>query len=161
MSYRFADSLRAGSGRIHSDPARQLSINMLWHIPLLCVQWKTPDDGQRNCPKHVEFYSKNKLEKLTHLVGFIIRIYHDARSPERQHCYFKCITFEHSPHCVQYICHSYLLKPETLLKTTNLLFASSFGSDAFGCLLTRSSGGPFQNEIHRNTSLAAESFLRS
>ena len=32
----------------------------------------------------VEFYSKNKFEKLVHLVGFIIRIYHDARSPERQ-----------------------------------------------------------------------------
>ena len=31
------------------------------------------DDGQRNCPKHVEFYSKNKFEKLVHLVGFIIR----------------------------------------------------------------------------------------
>ena len=45
---------------------------------------KAPDDGQRNCPKHVEFYSKNKFEKLVHLVGFIIRIYHDARSPERQ-----------------------------------------------------------------------------
>ena len=43
-----------------------------WHIPLLCVQWKTPDDGQRNCPKHVEFFSKNKFEKLVHLVGFII-----------------------------------------------------------------------------------------
>jgi len=28
----------------------------VWHIPLLCVQWKTPDDGQRNCPKHVDFY---------------------------------------------------------------------------------------------------------
>ena len=56
----------------------------VWHIPLLCVQWKTPDDGQSICPKHVEFYSKNKLEKLVHLVGFIIRIYHDARSPERQ-----------------------------------------------------------------------------
>jgi hypothetical protein len=41
---------------------------------LLCVQYKTPDDGQRNCPKHVEFYSKNKFEKLMHLVGFIIRI---------------------------------------------------------------------------------------
>jgi len=51
---------------------------------LLCIQWKTPDDGHRNCPKHVEFYSKNKFEKLVHLVGFIIRIYHDARSPERQ-----------------------------------------------------------------------------
>jgi len=56
----------------------------VWHISLLCVQWKTPDDGQRNCPKHVEFYSKNKFEKLEHLVGFIIRIYHYARSPERQ-----------------------------------------------------------------------------
>ena len=56
----------------------------VWHIPLLCVQWKTPDDGQKNCPKHVEFYSKNKFEKLVHLDGFIIRIFHDARSPERQ-----------------------------------------------------------------------------
>ena len=36
------------------------------------------------CPKHVEFYSKNKFKKLMHLVGFIIRIYYDARSPERQ-----------------------------------------------------------------------------
>ena len=45
---------------------------------------KTPDDGQRNCPKHVEFFSKNKFEKLVHLVGFIIRIYHDARPSERQ-----------------------------------------------------------------------------
>ena len=44
---------------------------------------KTPDDGQRNSPKHAEFYPKNKFEKLVHLVGFIIRIYHDARSPER------------------------------------------------------------------------------
>jgi len=35
---------------------------------------KTPDDGQRKCPKHVEFYSKNKFEELVHLVGFIITI---------------------------------------------------------------------------------------
>ena len=45
----------------------------VWHIPLLCVQWKSPYDGQRNCPKHVEFHSKNKFEKSVHLVGFIIR----------------------------------------------------------------------------------------
>jgi len=32
------------------------------------------DDGQKTCPKHVEFYSKNKFEKLVHLFGFIIRI---------------------------------------------------------------------------------------
>ena len=44
------------------------------YISLLCVQRKTRDDGQRNCPKHVEFYSKNKFEELVHLVGFIIGI---------------------------------------------------------------------------------------
>jgi len=43
----------------------------VWHIPLLCVQWKTPDDGQRNCPKFVEFHSENKFEKLVHLVGLL------------------------------------------------------------------------------------------
>jgi len=75
MSYRFADSL------FRPDPARTLSA----HITLLCLQWKkTPDDGQRNCPKHVEFYSKNKFEKLVHLVGFIIGIYHDAWSSDCQ-----------------------------------------------------------------------------
>ena len=34
--------------------------------------------------KNVEFYSKNKFEKSVNIVGFVIRIYHDARSPERQ-----------------------------------------------------------------------------
>ena len=49
---------------------------------LLCIHYQIPDDGQKTCPKHVEFYSKNKFEKLVDLVGFIIRIYHDARSSE-------------------------------------------------------------------------------
>jgi len=82
MSYTFVDSLRAGSQAV-STP--------VWHIPLLCIQWKTPDDGQRNCPKHLEFYSKNKFEKLVHLVGFIIRIPRDARSRELKKAIF--------PHC--------------------------------------------------------------
>ena len=39
----------------------------------------------------VEFYSKNIFEKLVYLIGFIIRIYQDAWSPERQnigHCLY-------------------------------------------------------------------------
>jgi hypothetical protein len=43
----------------------------VWHIPLLCVQWKTLDDGHRNCPKHVKFRSKNKFENLVHLVNIL------------------------------------------------------------------------------------------
>ena len=35
---------------------------------------KTPDDGHRNCPKHVDFCTKNELEKSVHPVGFVIRI---------------------------------------------------------------------------------------
>ena len=94
--------------RERSDPARKL-----YDIyPLLCVQRKTPDDGQRSCPKHVEFYSKNKFEKSVHLVGFVIRIYHDARSPERllssrvtratmdRHLQFKCtVPLGDDKHC--------------------------------------------------------------
>jgi hypothetical protein len=49
------------------DPARKL-----YDIYYCCVySEKTADDGQRNCSKHVGFYSKNKFEKLVHLVGFI------------------------------------------------------------------------------------------
>ena len=66
VSYRFADSLRAES-------CAQAVSKLVWHISLLCVQWKSPDDGQRNFPKHVDFHSKNKFEKLVRLVGFIVR----------------------------------------------------------------------------------------
>jgi hypothetical protein len=44
---------------------------------------KTPDDGQRNCPKHVEFHFQNEFEKLVHLVCFYYKeICHGARSHE-------------------------------------------------------------------------------
>jgi hypothetical protein len=32
---------------------------------------KTPDDGQMNCPKHVEFLDKNTFGKIIVSVGFI------------------------------------------------------------------------------------------
>ena len=94
-----------------------------WYKPLLCIQWKNPDDGQRLCgfslyaqqwyiplpcvqwktptmcvqwknswwwteelSETCRVYSKNKFEKLEYLFGFTIRIYHDARSPEREVC---------------------------------------------------------------------------
>ena len=89
ISYRFADSLLAGSGRNCSS--------ILILLALLCLPWETPDDGRRNCPKHVKFYSKNKFEKFVHLVGFIIRIYHDGGSAERQNLKFysflNCVLF--------------------------------------------------------------------
>ena len=55
------------------------------------------DDGHENCPKHVAFYSKNKFEKLVHLLGFIIRIYHDARPPEDQICIFYLLRKSNQP----------------------------------------------------------------
>jgi hypothetical protein len=35
---------------------------------LLYIQYLTPDDGQKTCPKHAEIYSKNKFEKLARLL---------------------------------------------------------------------------------------------
>jgi hypothetical protein len=46
--------IRAGSGWSCSNAV----LKPVWHTPLLIVQWITPNDGQRKCPKHVEFHSK-------------------------------------------------------------------------------------------------------
>jgi len=64
---------------------------MTYTIALCTVKnsWRCTEE----CPKYVEFYSKNKFEKLVHLVDFIIRIYHDARSPERQICSINVFTW--------------------------------------------------------------------
>jgi hypothetical protein len=87
MSYRFVDRFRAGSGWVPSWPCccSKPVYKTVWHIPLLCVQWITPDDGQRKCPKHVEFHFQNKFEKLVSVVGFMVRLCHDARSQVTMH----------------------------------------------------------------------------
>jgi hypothetical protein len=46
---------------------------MTYTIAVCSVKKKTPDDGQSNCPKYVEFHSKHKFEKLVQLVGFIVK----------------------------------------------------------------------------------------
>jgi hypothetical protein len=46
------------------------------------VQWKTPDDGQRNYPKHIEFLDKNEFGKLVRLLIFLKEFCHEARSHE-------------------------------------------------------------------------------
>jgi hypothetical protein len=59
--------------QFHTDPAPKLSAKLsdIYHC---CVYSEnTPDDGQRNCPKHVDFHAKIKFEKSVYLVGFIIR----------------------------------------------------------------------------------------
>ena len=48
-------------------------IKPAWHIPVPNVQWKTPDDGQRNCLKHVVFLNKNKFGKLVFLLVLLKR----------------------------------------------------------------------------------------
>ena len=72
MLYRFDDSLRAGSGWniliLHAS-CRQTCITP---VPLPNVQWKTPDDGQRNCTKHVEFRTRINLG-ISASVGFTVK----------------------------------------------------------------------------------------
>ena len=76
MSYRLCRLL---ASRIILIPLASRQHNLYDIYLLLCVQCWTPDDGHRNCPKHVEFHPKNKFERLVHLVGFIIRIEENSR----------------------------------------------------------------------------------
>jgi len=46
----FCSSILALLGSRHQKPARNL--------PVPKVLYRTPDDGQRRCPKHVEFYNR-------------------------------------------------------------------------------------------------------
>jgi len=99
IKFLVSDCFIPDSSRAVSKPVRR--------IPLLCVQWKSPDDGQRNCPKFVEFYSKNKFEKLVHLVGFILRI-----SPSCLQCYLEYANFMFAVRCTPFdifslLFHSY------------------------------------------------------
>jgi hypothetical protein len=54
--YRFADSLQTGA----FAPLCKLSAN-LYDIYRCVYSEKTPDDGYRNCPKHIEFHSKLRI----------------------------------------------------------------------------------------------------
>jgi hypothetical protein len=54
----------------HSYPARKLSAKFCHICHCGAHSEKTPDDGQGNCPNHVEFHSKNKFEESVHPVGF-------------------------------------------------------------------------------------------
>jgi hypothetical protein len=45
---------------------------MLQHAPVPNVQRKTHDDGQRNCPKHIELRTKINLE-ISVSVGFNVK----------------------------------------------------------------------------------------
>ena len=87
MSNRFADSLRAGSGWNCSSVLILLaSCNCnLYDIYRRCVYSEKPLMMDRGTVRNIHsFIPKNKFQKLVHQVGFIIGIYHDARSLEHQ-----------------------------------------------------------------------------
>jgi len=76
MSYRFADSLRASCQQ-----------TCMTYTTAVCkvknFTWLT-EEMSEIC----RILFQKQIEKLVHLDGFIIRICHDARSPERQIDYF-------------------------------------------------------------------------
>ena len=56
----------------------------LYGICHCCVYSKGLLVMDRETVRNMQSFIQKKREKLVHLVGFIIRICHDARSPERQ-----------------------------------------------------------------------------
>ena len=79
MSCRFDESFQARP-RWNSVPSwscLKAVVKTAWHITVPNVQWKTPNDGQKNCPKFVEFLDKNKFGKLVRVLVLlkIIMVY--------------------------------------------------------------------------------------
>ena len=102
ISCRLCDRFLAESGCSNLTLfSNQQSHNLHEAYQLPCVQWITPDDGHRRCPKHVRFYDKNKFWILMHLVGYFYETYHDAWPPE--HKVLKCcwyFFYMHSVICI-------------------------------------------------------------
>jgi hypothetical protein len=69
MSYRLVDCL-AAELQFHLVPASKQSTNLYDIHLMLYVQSRTPDDGRKDPPKHVEWYSVNS--KIVHLIAFTI-----------------------------------------------------------------------------------------
>ena len=90
------------------------------------VQERTPDDRQRDCPKHVEFLDKNKFGKISASVGFIIKkcvtmqhghmniicvtmhghINIKCVTMQHGHINIKCVTMQHGHMNIKFIKHS-------------------------------------------------------
>jgi hypothetical protein len=68
--------------QFHLVPASEQSTNLYDIYLMLHVQSWTHDDGRKDRPRHVQWYSINS--KIVHLDGFTIEIYHDAWSHKRQ-----------------------------------------------------------------------------
>jgi len=80
------------------------------------VQWKTPDDEQRNCSKHVEFRDKNKLVRLFVLLKrkFPDKI-HEYSSEAMILCYhcrviIYIINYAHTHICIYIYIYTYIRK---------------------------------------------------
>ena len=69
----------------------QDSSTVWWHIPVPNVQWRTPDDGQTDCPKHVEFLDKNKFGKL---VGLLVLLKINLTRCAERNCSVKEFIFK-------------------------------------------------------------------
>ena len=60
-----------------------------------------------NCPKHVEFYSKNKFEKLVQLVCFITRVFMVENFPLRCHTVSTYASYLHTHEPTESPIHRY------------------------------------------------------
>jgi len=72
MSYSFVDSLRAGSGWNILILLRSCQQTCMTYT-ISVLQWKTPDDGQRNSPKYIEFHCKKKIWEISASIWFYFK----------------------------------------------------------------------------------------
>jgi len=90
FSNLFSEWNSSNSTSVHHKEFFTVNTAMVYVIKICCVcTVKNPWWWTEELPETCRVYSKNKLDELLHLVGFTIRIYSDARSPERQNVFLR------------------------------------------------------------------------
>jgi len=110
---------------------------------MLRVQSWTPDDGRKDRPKHVEWYSV--YSKIVHLVGITVEIYHNALSHERQMMMMMMMVM------VWMSVTAFLCNKNQLDALFILSFFRQWTSTCFGHICSPSSGGILYIYIYTHT----------
>ena len=99
------------SSSVHHQEFFTVHTEMVYVIQVCCMySAKISDDGQRNCPKHVEFHSKNKFEKTYHCYVYSATTPDDGQRNCPKHVEFYTKNkFEKLVHLVGFITRIYFL----------------------------------------------------
>ena len=123
MSYKLADSRIRTELEYRPDPARKLSANLndIYHCCVYSEKVLMMDRAKvRNMQSFIPKINLRNQCIQVHLVGFIIRIYHDARSDERHFPFTKPKCAHLTYTTIQSLVYSYMFRRNSAISRQSI-----------------------------------------